>query len=164
MANRYTDDASAANDATTQGAGARPAVKAGGVRKWRDQYTLATADWANSDVLHLGPFRAGEIVDGNTFRITGDATVDLGDDVDIGWAYVDGTGTADPDAFVAGTTDCSAATIDVLGLVPHDGTVDSGFWEPPTNDRPWWLTITVIDATGEAAGEVYFTADIVNFR
>ena len=161
MATHYGITSDLANTALTKG-GERPSSSGEASRTWRDSYTMATAAWANSDVLNLGPFSAGEVINGNTLRLTGDATADLGDDVDFGWAYVDGTGTADPDAFVAGTFDCTAATIDVLGVVCHDGTVDSGFFAPPTNDRKWWLTMTVINATGEAAGTVHFTAEVIH--
>lgn len=160
---KYGVTSTKTSNALTQGAGNRASSTGEGVRKWRDSYTTSTWLDTGPDTLYLGPFRAGEVIDGNTLRITGDATLDMGDDVDVGWSYVDGTGTADPDAFVAGTFDCTAATIDVLGVIMHDGTVDSGFYAPPTNDRDWWLTITAIDDTGAADGTVYFTADVVNF-
>ena len=164
MATHYGTKATNANNVATLGAAERNSSGGEALRVHRESFTLAVASWANNDVLRLGPFRAGEKVNGLLSRIIGDATVDLGDDIDLGWAYVDGTGTADPDAFIAGTFDCSAATIDVLGAILADGTVDDGIYEPPTNDRDWWLTLTVIDATGEAAGDVYFQIAVENFR
>lgn len=164
MATHYGVNATKSNDSRTLGAAQRFSSTGEGVRYWNDSFVIVTDDYAANDIIRLGPFKAGEKIIGSTLRITGDATVDLGDDIDVGWAYVDGTGTADPDAFVAGTFDASAATIDVLGAVMHDGTVDSGLYAPPTNDRDWWLTVTCITNTGEAAGTVYFESFVKTFN
>ena len=162
MANYYTVKAQKAVDVQTKGAAERNSSTGEGVRFFSDSIT--TVDLENNDIIHVGPFRAGEMVLGNFTKIIGDATVDLGTDLDIGWAYVDGSGTADPDAFVAGTFDGSAAVIDVAGVNITDGTVDDAVYGPPTNDRDWWLTITVIDNTGEINGTAYVQGLAVNFR
>lgn len=162
MATVYGVNATKANNALSLGAAERVNSTGEGVRFWEDSYT--TSSLQANDIIRFGPFRAGEEIVGSTLKLIGDATADLGDDLDVGWAYVDGTGTADPDAFVAGTFDGSAATIDVLGVTVMDGTVDDGVYAPPTNDRDWWLTVTCINATGAADGTFYMQGLVRNFR
>ena len=155
---RYATKSTQTNAALTKGAGNRPTQSLGENQTyWEDTFTVVAADWLITDVLRLGPFRPGEFL--TDLWIRGDATGDGGDDVDIGWAYVDGTGTADPDAFFAGTRDMTATTIDVLGVTGLELVVKA---EPPTNDRAWWLTVTLVDATGVTAGDIVFSATKVS--
>lgn len=150
---RYALKSNAANNALTQGAGNRPVQEVGENQTyWEDTLTVVVAAVLATDVLRLGPFRPGEFL--TDLAVHGDGTTDLGDDVDVGWAYVDGSGTADPNAF-ADALDLSAGNIDVLGTTLLNLVKKV---EPPTNDRLWWLTVTFIDVTDVAVGPAVFSA------
>jgi len=110
----------------------------------------ASALPATGMLWYFGPFPGGTVPVNSTIRIIGDNTTDLGDDIDVGYAFVNSAdGTDDPNAFMD-AEDASAANIDKAGLVNtklHNGPVD-------LIDKPYWITITTIDATGVAAGTV----------
>lgn len=159
MADLYGTNTTSSNNAVTQGAGSRPSPKNEALRLFRDSYTLATATWANADVLYFGPFRAGEALHPADTKICGDGTVDLGDDVDVGWAYQDGT-SSDDDAF-ATAANMSAANIDVDGLAVNTSR-QAALLEPPTNDRPWYLTLSPDDVTDAAAGDMVLEALVLH--
>ena len=110
----------------------------------------ASALPATSMLWKFGPFPGGTSPILSTLRIVGDATTDLGQEIDVGYAFVNSTdGTDDPDAFIDGV-DGSAGQIDVNGLA----VVGPNVTATPTIDKPYWITITTKNATGVAAGTV----------
>ncbi len=110
----------------------------------------ASATPATSMLWYFGPFPGGTIPVNSTIRIIGDGTTDLGDDIDVGYAFVDSAdGTDDPNAFMD-AENASAANIDKAGLV--NSTLHNGPQDPIA--KPYWITITTINATGAAAGTV----------
>lgn len=108
----------------------------------------ASALPATAMLWYFGPFPGGSSPVLSTLRIVGDATTDLGDEIDVGYAFVVSTdGTDDPDAFIDGVN-ASAGNIDVDGLA----VVGPNVTATATIDKPYWITITTKNATGVAAG------------
>ena len=160
MATRYGVNSALQNTARTKG-GDRPTSDGANIEHYQDYHTIVLASWANDDVIHFGPFKAGQKILAYESRIVGNATTDAGDDVDVGWLYVDGSGS-DPNGFLD-AADMSAGNIDVDGLILGANRGIAPL-EPGTNDRDWWFTLTIIDATGEAVGPLTLDAWVVNFR
>lgn len=137
----------------TKGAAARVSSgERGDKQVIRDRYNFdASAMWSeDGDALQFGPIPAGmELTRVELTSATSAtdptylATGDLGT-VTVGWAYADGTGTADPDAFTPSALDLSADQ-SLLGKV-----IAAGRCAPPTNDRAWYLTITSVAVLGAA--------------
>jgi len=125
MANLLSTNVTITSERDLKGAQNRLNPKSKAIRVLEDAYTVVAASWLVTNVLQIGPIPAGVKI--NTAKVIGDGTVDLGDDVDVGWAYADAT-SSDDDAFATGT-DMSATLIDGLGLEFCANV------EPPTNDR-----------------------------
>lgn len=156
------------NDALSNTAPGRGTFgSAGGqdLRAFSQDFThAAPSSWATGDTVRFGPFRAGEKIRSESLRLTGDGTGTLGTTVDVGWAYVDGSGS-DPDAFGTAVS-CTAAAVDDAGIVAYDVATPGPrlFAQPPTNDRDWWLTVTSVTATSDVAGVVGIVGDVIGFR
>lgn len=146
--------------ATTYGAkssGRNDALKKAGLRESEVGQELAyfyditaSALPATTMLWYFGPFPGGTAPVLSTLRIIGDATTDLGQEIDVGYAFVVSTdGTDDPDAFIDGV-DGSANLIDVDGL----SVVGPSVTATATIAKPYWITITTKSATGVAAGTV----------
>lgn len=151
---------------TAPGRGTLGSSQAQDLRHFSQDFThTAPAGWAAGDIVRFGPFRAGEKIRSESLKLTGDGTGTLGTTVDVGWAYVDGTGTADPDAFGTAVS-CTAAAVDDAGIVAYDVATPGPrrFAQPPTNDRDWWLTVTSVNAASDVAGVVGVVGDVVGFR
>ncbi len=146
-ATRYGTKSSGRNDAL-QKAGLRESDPGQELSYFYD--ITASLTQSTNDVIRFGPFPGGSVPVTSSIRIIGDNSTDLGDDIDVGYAFVDSSdGTDDPNAFMD-AENASAGNIDKAGLV--NSKLHNGPQDPIP--KPYWITITTIDATGAAAGTV----------
>jgi len=162
MAELKSVEATAASNVATRGAAERTQS---GRRtlpgSFVDTITLdVSADWNSTDGTDyalFGPIPAGaELLKAEVTGITSatdplhSTTPDLGDDVDVGWRYMDGS-NSDHDAFAVARNLSTPLLATVLC---------AGRCAPPTNDRDWFLVLDPDSVTGAADGTFSVTMTI----
>lgn len=151
----YGADSSTRNDALEK-AGQRQASKED-IGYFKDKTASFTP--AAADVVKFGPFPRGSVIIPSSFRLQGDGTTDLGDDVNIGYAPVTASdGSADDNAY----DDAADLSVGNIGVNASPVLSDHQIADVAP-DFDYWVTLTIVDDTGAAAGTLQMECSFKKF-